>query len=83
MNLIADVHCAAMEYVYCIRVLRSMEHYYTDVLLMHCLFLHIREITDDYIFQQDSDNALRAWETSVIVQVQTPHLIPLTYSWYT
>jgi hypothetical protein len=54
--------------------------YYRDVLLMQDLLPEIRELSDFYVFQQDSAPAHRARETVELLTNETPDFIPPT-SW--
>ena len=53
--------------------------YYRDVLLMQGLLPDIREITEYFIFQQDSAPAHRARETVALLETETPDFIPPNY----
>jgi inhibitor of nuclear factor kappa-B kinase subunit alpha len=52
--------------------------YYRDVLLMQDLLPDIRQLSDWYVFQQDSAPAHRARETVELLQKETPDFIPPT-----
>ena len=52
--------------------------YYSDVLLMQELLADIRQLSDFYVFQQDSAPTHRARETVDLLIKETPDFIPPT-----
>ena len=60
-------------------VVKVNGQYYRDVLLMQGLLPDTREITEYFIFQQDSAPAHRARETVALLQTETPDLNPADY----
>ena len=49
--------------------------YYRDVLLKQQVLSAIRRMSGDFIFQQDSAPAHRAWETIELLRRETPDFI--------
>jgi len=53
--------------------------YYREDLLMQKLLADIRQLSDFYVFQQDSAPAHRACETIELLTMEAPEFIPPSY----